>query len=210
MPRIAVAAKMSEPGPLDRAGQMMPAMEDRLLLERIARRDGQAFRLLVDRHLASVVRLSRRMLGEEAEADDIAQEAMLRLWRNAGTLVAGPQGIRPWLLKVASNLCLDRLRSARRVDVTDDLPEQAEDPVQIKDLEDRELSERVEAAVRGLPERQRLALTLFHYEGLSHVETGAMMGISNEAVESLLSRARRTLKVTLAGEWQAFSGGEET
>jgi RNA polymerase sigma-70 factor (ECF subfamily) len=71
-------------------------------------------------------------------------------------------------------------------------------------LAERELGRRVDAALKGLPERQRLALTLFHYEGMSQVEVGAVMGISDEAVESLLARARRALKASLKDEWRGL------
>jgi RNA polymerase sigma-70 factor (ECF subfamily) len=122
---------------------------------------------------------------------------MLRLWRSADGLEVGPPGLRPWLRRVASNLCVDRMRSGKRLTVTDEVPEQAEPATQHSQLEAQDTSERVEAALRALPDRQRLALTLFHYEGLSQIEVGKAMGISDEAVESLLARARRTLKAAL-------------
>ncbi len=148
--------------------------------------------------------LARRMLKDEAEAEDVAQEAMLRLWRSADGLELGPGGLKPWLRRVTSNLCIDRMRSGQRTVVTDEVPEVEEPATQVTDLEDQELSGRVLEAMQALPERQRLALTLFHHEGLSQVEVGQTMGISDEAVESLLARARRALKASLAGEWKAL------
>jgi len=101
-----------------------------------------------------------------------------------------------------SNLCIDRIRANQRVEVTDDVPDSEVDGGQLQELSDQELSERVDQALKNLPERQRLALTLFHYEGLSHLEIGEIMGVSNEAVESLLGRARRALKAALKNEWR--------
>jgi RNA polymerase sigma factor (sigma-70 family) len=75
-------------------------------------------------------------------------------------------------------------------------------PSQLQALCDVDLSARVDAALNALPERQRLALTLFHYEGLSQVEVGDVLGVSEEAVESLLARARRALKVSLQERWR--------
>jgi RNA polymerase sigma-70 factor (ECF subfamily) len=173
---------------------------------RVASRDPAAFRLIVDRHMPRLIMLARRLLRDDAEAEDVAQEAMLRLWRLGQGLEVGPAGIGPWLKRVVSNLAIDKLRVRGRVDVTDEVPEQPQAADQLRSLERRELSDRVEEALRELPDRQRLALTMFHYEGLSMLEVGSMMGVSAEAVESLLARARRSLKVSLAGEWQALRG----
>jgi RNA polymerase sigma-70 factor (ECF subfamily) len=173
------------------------AREDAALVAAAAQGDAAAFRTLVDRHLAGVLAVARRMLRDDAEAEDVAQEAMLRLWRSADGLEVGPPGLRPWLRRVVSNLCVDRMRSGKRLMVTDEVPEQVEPATQHSQLEAQDTSERVEAALRALPDRQRLALTLFHYEGLSQIEVGKAMGISDEAVESLLARARRTLKAAL-------------
>ena len=82
------------------------------------------------------------------------------------------------------------------------VPEQLVPPEQSIGLEARELSQRVQLALSSLPERQRLALVLFHFEGLSQIEIGESLGVSDEAVESLLARARRSLKSTLKNEWQ--------
>lgn len=175
--------------------------DDAGLLARASAGDAQAFRGLVDRHLPTVLAIARRMLRDDAEAEDVAQETLLRLWRNAGALELGEGGVRPWLRRVVSNLSIDRVRAKRNTTVTDAVPEEIEPPNQVRQIAERELGIRVDAALKALPERQRLALTLFHYEGMSQIEVGEAMGISDEAVESLLARARRTLKVALKDEW---------
>jgi RNA polymerase sigma-70 factor (ECF subfamily) len=174
-----------------------------------ARGDAAAFRTLVDRHLSGVLVIARRMLRDDAEAEDVAQEAMLRLWRSADGLEVGAIGLRPWLRRVVSNLCVDRMRSGKRLTVTDEVPEQIEAATQHSQLEAQDTSRRVDAALKALPDRQRMALTLFHYEGMSQVEVGRVMSISDEAVESLLARARRSLKAALREEWRDLIASEE-
>jgi RNA polymerase sigma-70 factor, ECF subfamily len=178
--------------------------DDGALLARVAAGEPQAFRALVDRHLPTVLAIARRMLRDDAEAEDVAQESLLRLWRNAAGLELGDGGVRPWLRRVAANLCIDRVRAQRNISVSDEVPEEAEPASQVTRLAERELGKRVDAALKALPERQRLALTLFHYEGMSQIEVGKTMGISDEAVESLLARARRTLKASLKDEWRGL------
>jgi RNA polymerase sigma-70 factor (ECF subfamily) len=175
---------------------------DGALLAATAGGDVVAYRALVQHCLPVALSVARRILRDDAEAEDVVQEAMLRLWRSAGRIDVGPAGVKPWLRRVVSNLCIDRVRAGRNTDVVEEVPEQPQAPIQIASLEAADTARRVEAALRALPERQRLALVLFHYEGMSQIEVARAMGISAEAVESLLSRARRTLRTTLADAWR--------
>ena len=201
-------ALKSGSGPVSRSGP--DEIEDEAdLLARVAAGEASAFRGLVDRHLPTVLAIARRMLRDDAEAEDVAQEALLRLWRNAAALELGPGGVRPWLRRVASNLCIDRVRARRNTTVTDQVPEEAEPAGQVRTLVERELGARVDGALKALPERQRLAITLFHYEGMSQIEVGNVLGISDEAVESLLARARRSLKAALKDDWRELMPQDE-
>lgn len=180
------------------------APDDVTLLERVLKKDADAFRALVDRHLVSVSAIARRILRDEIEADDVAQDVMLKLWRAHSDIDIGPGGLGPWLRRVTANLCIDRMRQTKRFPQTDEMPEIPIAARQQADLEDRDLAARVAASIEALPERQRLALTLFHHEGMSQAEIASLLDASEEAIESLLARARRTLKAELAAEWRSL------
>jgi RNA polymerase sigma-70 factor, ECF subfamily len=188
-----------------------PSSEVRLLQD-TAQGNQAAYRALVQRHLRPLLAIGRRMLGEDAEAEDVAQEALVRLWRNAGQIEIGEAGLRPWLNRVTANLCLDRLRSRKNAPRTvDEMPDVGTPAVQQLGIEEAQLAKRVDRALQDLPERQRLALVLFHYQGLSQGEAAAALDISQDALESLLARARRSLKAALADEWRALlpDGGQD-
>lgn len=162
-----------------------------------------AFRVLVDANLPQLLATARRLLGDASEAEDIAQEALLRLWRNASSLDVDSRGVGPWLARVATNLAIDRLRNARRLEVRDELPDIPIAAEQLVILTSRAESERVLEALDALPDRQRVALTLFHFEELSQREVAETLDISEDALESLLARGRRKLRALLAEDWQA-------
>lgn len=210
MSRGSVAAIRTEGGAANPRGSVAETRADEAaLVAEAGGGDSRAFRVLMERHLASIVSVGRRMLRDDAEAEDVAQEAFLRLWRSSATLEIGPAGIRPWLRRVVSNLCLDRVRGQGRVKTVEELPEVPEPAKQLAAIESRDTQRRVEVAMQKLPDRQRLALTLFHFEGLSQIEIGQIMGVSDEAIELLLSRARRQLKADLKSDWELLRNDGE-
>jgi len=183
-------------------GQM--GEDDMALVARAGVGDAPAFGVLASRHLGSVIATARRLVRDHAEAEDIAQETMLRLWREASKLEIGPVGVGPWLRRVAANLAIDRLRSSGRIMIAENVPEQEAPATQLDSLVERDVSRRVNEALFMLPERQRVALVLFHYEGMSQREVATRLDVSEDAVESLLSRARRALRVALKDEWRSL------
>lgn len=173
------------------------AETDDALMRRVAGRDGEAFRLLIERHGDRPHRIAWRMLGDGTEAQDVAQEALLRLWQNASNWRGGGPGVGAWLTRVASNLCLDRLRVRTRQS-DEAVPERADD-TPLADVLIAAEQERaaVLSALDTLPERQRAALVLTYYEELPNAEAAQMLEMNIKAFESLLLRARRALRTQL-------------
>jgi RNA polymerase sigma-70 factor (ECF subfamily) len=171
--------------------------DDHRLMERVAEGDAQAFRLLVERHTRSLNAHAVRMLRNPSEAEEVVQEAFVRLWKQAPNYRPEAK-LRTFLHGIAHNLCIDRLR-ARRPHDDAALEQLAGGDRPSGNLLALEQSARIHAAVAALPDRQRAALSLVHFEELSNIEAAALMEVSVEALESLLSRARRALRESLAG-----------
>lgn len=139
------------------------------------------------------------MLGDRAAAEDAAQDTFMRLWQNAHRWRPEGAQFQTWLYRVASNACLDRLRRRGRETTVDEFPETIDNaPAALDGLLAEERRRAVAAALAELPERQRLAVALCHYQELSNIDAAAVMSISVDALESLLARGRRTLRDKLA------------
>ncbi len=176
---------------------------DQILMARVSQGDAQAYQQLVDSGIDRVLAVARRMLGDDMEAEDVAQDVFLRLWRQADRWEGGRARVSTWLYRVTVNSCIDRMRG-RREETVAELPEVASEATQQQTLEEEDLRDYMDAALQGLPERQRVALVLFHYENLSMNAVAETMDASVDAVESLLARGRRALKKSLKSQWKAF------
>jgi RNA polymerase sigma-70 factor (ECF subfamily) len=171
--------------------------DDVALMRRIGDGDNSAFRAMVDRYLQRIASFAQRLLGSMAEAEDVAQDTFLKLWTEASgfTPSAKPS---TWLYRIAHTLCIDRLRRRRDADPAIlDRQSGGDRPNEL--VSRKETAQAVTVALAELPERQRAALTLVHYEGFSNIEAAAVLDTGVDALESLLARGRRTLRHTLRG-----------
>ncbi|MEM1430682.1 MAG: sigma-70 family RNA polymerase sigma factor [Pseudomonadota bacterium] len=181
-----------------------PVDADAVLLAAYAAGDGAAARALLDRLAPRLLAMVTRMLGDRAEAEDVTQEAMLRLWRRAPEWRAGEARVSTWVTRVALNLATDRLRRRRTLGLDDAFApgtEPADGRASVEtELRRAERAAALRAALADLPERQAQAVALRHLEGLSNPQIADVMGIGVEAVESLTARGRRGLKTRLDGQ----------
>lgn len=176
---------------------------DEALLVLYANGDRAAARMLTLRLAPRALGYAARILSDRAEAEDVAQEAMLRLWRVAPQWRQGEARVATWLYRVVTNLCTDRLRARQRRGPQGG----AEEMDAVADggpgVEARMMgADRMAAldeALAALPERQRMAVVLRHIEEMTNPEIAAVMEIGVEAVESLVARGKRALAARLAG-----------
>jgi RNA polymerase sigma-70 factor (ECF subfamily) len=166
---------------------------DEALMALVVARDQRALRALMDRHMGRAIGLAIRVAGN-AEADDIAQEAFLRVWSRASSFDPQTGRFTTWLYRIVLNLAIDARRRPRHgsVDEALEVPWDGRGPAE--ELLAAEQQRSLARAMAALPERQRAAIALFHMEGLSGREAAQAMDVSEKAFESLLTRARRALK----------------
>ena len=179
-------------------------LEDAELLARFAQGDRAAAQVLTARLAPVVYAQAFRMLGDRAEAEDITQDSLLRLWHAAPDWQVGQAKVTTWLYRVTSNLCIDKMRKRNRQS-SDAVPEMPDDGPDIeRRLQDRARAQALRAALSDLPDRQKQAMVLRHLEGLSNPDVAQIMQISVEAAESLISRGKRSLADALAPQKKAL------
>jgi RNA polymerase sigma-70 factor (ECF subfamily) len=188
---------------MNMALDMHDETSDEALMILYANGDRMAAHVLTHRITPRVLAYAYRLLsGDRAEAEDVAQDTMLRLWRVAPEWRQAEAKVTTWAYRVATNLCMDRLRSQRRRGRTplDDAPEVPDPAMSVVDrMAETDRIVALQAALQQLPERQRQAVVLRHIEGLSNPEIAEVMDIGVEAVESLTARGKRALTAILAG-----------
>lgn len=174
-------------------------LRDAALFQRIAAGDALAFRELSSLHLTMVVTYAARILGNQTDAEDVAQDTFVRVWQKAASYEPRARA-RTWLLAIAHNLALDRLRQRKTRRETEEpedlLAPSSQEPAGL--LLRKRAALEVTQALDSLPERQKTALLLCHEQGLSGAEVAEVLGVSPDAAESLLARGRRTLRALLS------------
>jgi len=174
----------------------MSQEKDESLMERVWKHDHQAFSILVERHNQKFYASAYRMVLNKQEAEDIVQEGFLKIWNNPKLWKAGKGAkFTTWFYRIIMNLSLDQLRRGSKNSFVDDLDVFEDDQAsQEENLADKQQQIQMNEAMEALPEKQRMALTLCFYDGLSNKEAAEIMGVKVKALESLLIRAKTGLK----------------
>ena len=191
-----------------RTPQGDPAPDDAELVGRVKTGDRSAYRELLRRHGPGIHRYAERLVRDPAEAEDVVQETFLRLWLRAKDYDPVAR-VTTWLFRITHNLAVDRLRKRGRSALTED-PDMEPGPISVNPpalLEGKQRAEALTAALDTLPPRQASALSLVHLHGMTGAEAAAVLEVSEEALESLLSRGRRALKAQLASSFDRDAGG---
>ncbi|WGD54291.1 RNA polymerase sigma factor [Bradyrhizobium sp. CB1650] len=171
--------------------------EDSELLDRLATGDEAAFRMLVERHIDRAYAIALRIIGNAADAEDVVQDSMLKIWSHRGRWQHGRAKFSTWLYRVISNRCIDLHRKPRTENV-ETVPEVADgQPDAAEIIERNELNDMLELAMQRLPEQQRIAVILSYHENMSNGEIAQVMETTVAAVESLLKRGRQQLRQLL-------------
>jgi RNA polymerase sigma-70 factor (ECF subfamily) len=171
--------------------------EDSELLDRLAIGDEAAFRMLVERHIDRAYAIALRIVGNAADAEDVVQDTMLKIWSHRGRWQHGRAKFSTWLYRVISNRCIDLRRKPRNENV-ETVPEVADgQPGAIEIIERNELNGMLELAMQRLPEQQRIAVIFSYHENMSNGEIAQVMDTTVAAVESLLKRGRQQLRQLL-------------
>ncbi|RJF79255.1 RNA polymerase sigma factor [Azospirillum cavernae] len=171
---------------------------DDALMARVAGGDADAFDRLAARHMRRAVALAQRLTGNPSDADDIAQEAFLRVWRHAARWDGARAAFGTWLYRIIVNLAIDRGRRPgwSPLDDAEAIPDGAPDA--LDRIAERQTAAQVNRALDALPDRQRAAVVLFHQDGLSQRQAADVLGLGESAFASLLARARAALKTALS------------
>ena len=177
-----------------KAQTAMAEIPDEELMIAIAQGDSKSFQILAKRYMNLLYSVAFRMFPQRADAEDIVQEALLRLWSKAHLWRAGTgASVSTWLYRLTYNLCVDQKRRGKFQTAPLDKNEADSGGLADDKLQDRQTGAIVNEALQRLPERQRAALVLCHYQGLSNAEAADVMGTSVKAIEGLLVRARQAL-----------------
>ena len=171
--------------------------EDEQLMVAVTGGNKEAFSELASRYLNQIIQFAYRYVGNRSDAEDVAQETLIRLWKHAVSWEPQGYSLKSWLYRITYNLCIDDIRKRKPVSELkyDNQAVATEQPE--KEVYDDEKQSLVFEALNALPERQRTAINLCVYQALSNQDAANVMGVSVDALESLLSRGRRNLRKDL-------------
>ena len=170
-------------------------LDDKFLMCQIQEGSHEAFATLVDRHSNRFYRIAYRLVSSKDDAEDIVQNAFLKLWNRPNLWDPGKGAkFTTWFYKVVINMCLDHRKKKKLINLSEDIELADENPGPDVLFDEYQKQVLLEQFIYELPERQQLAINLCFYEGLSNNEAAQIIGVTVKALQSLVMRAKTTLK----------------
>lgn len=182
--------------------------DDEILMAEVAAGDRSAFDVLARRHLRRSLAVAQRVVGNASDAEEVVQDAFVQIWANADCWRGDGARFSTWLYRIVVNRAIDyrRRRRFQPLEAAGEVPDPAAGTEAL--IQERQLGAVVDAAIAALPERQKAALSLCYYEGMSCAEASEVMQVSVSAMESLLVRARRVVRAKLSSLLRQKDGDE--
>lgn len=171
--------------------------DDDTLLERMKADDAEAYRILVERHVDRAYALALRTLRNPTDAEDVAQEALVKAWTHRHSWQPGKAKFSTWLYRVVFNRCIDLKRMPSSANIDDVMEPEDDAPDSVDTIHRRQVFDRLGDALATMPEQQRAALTLAYFDEMGNAEIATVLGTTVQAVESLLKRGRQGLRERL-------------
>lgn len=178
------------------ASQLREADDD-LLLDRMKQDDAEAYRILVERHVDRAYAVALRILRNVSDAEDVAQEALVKAWTHRQSWQPGRAKFSTWLYRVVFNRCIDLRRRPTNACLDDEAEPQDDQPDSVTMIHRRQVYDRLGEAMATMPDQQRAALTLSYFDDMGNGEIAEILGTTVQAVESLLKRGRQGLRERL-------------
>ena len=156
--------------------------------------DVAAYKMLLNKHLPSITNYVARMIQNNVDSEDIVQETFLRLWTQGSKFQPEKAMLSTWLHHIAHNLCIDYFRRNKRFSLEELIEEPNDDKSPLEELEKLDGSRQASEAIMQLSNRQRSAIILCYYQGMTNKEAAQILEMSVSALESLLARGRNKLR----------------
>lgn len=172
-------------------------LDDDTLLERMKLDDTGAYSILVKRHLDYAFALALRMLRNPTDAEDVAQESLVKAWTHRHSWQSGRAKFSTWLYQVVFNRCIDIERRPKGECLDDVTEPEDKRPDTVATIHRRQVYDSLEDALATVPVQQRAALTLSYYRGMGNAEIALVLGTTRQAVEGLVKRGRQKLRERL-------------
>lgn len=173
-------------------------LPDERLIEHVAKGEQAAFSVIVYRYTDRYLAMAERVLRDREEAKDALQDSFIKLWEKAHSFNAEKAKFSTWFYRIVLNRCLDKKRKKKPTSLPENFDLADDSPDQEQKADEEQVATKVSTHLHDLPEKQKAAIMLCYFEGLTNKEAAEVLDLNIKALESLLTRGRKTLAQRLA------------